>query len=335
MPVDGLQHLGHPGALLRRREQVLQGGDGVLVRRAALQHLGVALHGRAGILQLLLEHLRQAQRQCVALRVVRGPPELRLQVIGQVLPALVGAEQALHLVGGGGRRAVIGVKIDDLAQRLQGAIGVAQPLLVDERAATQQRLLGLEVGGPARLLVQKLAQLQPLFPALERPLEQGRGLGIPATGVVEPPIERARFRAAVQVHVVDLGGAPHDLQHRRRILQRSRQGVGQQDPDLAPPPQAAAQAQELLQVDPLGGVLLENLAVPLQRAVVVLELLLIKAGDALGQRQPLRRIIHLLQPDLGDVNQRCPVLAAGVDGLQQLGRDAAHHWILQHAFQAW
>ena len=83
----------------------------------------------------------------------------------------------------------------------------------------------------------------------------------------------------------------------------------------------------------LGGRLLEDLAVPAQRAVVVLELLLVEARDALGPGHALRRVLDLQQADLADADQRGPVAAAGVDRLEQLGGRALHGDVVEHALE--
>ena len=71
--VDRLEHDGHAGALLGRAEQALEGGDGVLVRGAALQDLGIAFHGRRGISELSLLHLGQPHAERIPIGGLGGP----------------------------------------------------------------------------------------------------------------------------------------------------------------------------------------------------------------------------------------------------------------------
>ena len=254
-------------------------------------------------------------------------------MIGEILPAIVEAQEALHLVGRGRNRPIVGIEIDDLAQSPQRAIGIIQLLLVEERAPAQQRLLGLDLDGSTRLLVQELTQLDPLAPSLEGPLEEGRGLGIVGSGVVEPAIVGPGLGVAIEAKVEDFGGSPHDLEDRRRALQRAGQGLGQKHGHFAPAAQALRHAQHLIEVELLDGILLEDPPIPLESALVVLELLFVEPGDALGQGQALGGIVDLLQANLGDADQGRPILSARIHGLEQLRGGPAYRRILQQPLE--
>ena len=133
--------------------------------------------------------------------------------------------------------------------------------------------------------------------------------------------------------VEDLRRAAHDVQHRRLLAQLALQVARQQARQVLPAIQLVGQPHQLLQAEALGRRLLEHLAVPAQRAVVVFQLLLVEARDPLGPREPLRRLLDLQQANLADLDQRGPVGAARVHRLQQLGGLPPHRDVVEHPLQ--
>src|SRR6185369_2493468 len=182
-------------------------------------------------------------------------------------------------------------------------------------AAAQERLLDRGLDGARGLLVVELAQLEPRLPALERALEELAAVAVVGVRVVEPPVVLARLLAVVEAPIEDLRRLARDLQHLGPVAELAGQVAGEQVGHVLPAIELAREAQELLRRQTLGGRLLEHAPVPAQRAVVVLELLLVEARDALGPGHALVRILDLQEADLPDLDQRRPVAAAGVDRL--------------------
>ena len=138
------------------------------------------------------------------------------QVIGQLVPLPLGAEQALQLRGGA---AIRRIDVHRLAQRPDRAAAAVQLLLVQLRAAAQQRQLRRRVDGAPRLLVDQLAQLLPRAPALQRRLEQLRDVAIVGARVEQAAVVLLRLGPLAQTVVEDLRGAADDVEHRRLLAQ--------------------------------------------------------------------------------------------------------------------
>ena len=91
--------------------------------------------------------------------------------------------------------------------------------------------------------------------------------------------------------------------------------VGQAHPVV----EHAGEARQLIARLPIARLLAEDLGVPGERALEILELLLVEARDALDQHEPRAVIVGRLETDLIDAHQRRPVVARHVDRLEHLG----------------
>ena len=224
-------------------------------------------------------------------------------MIGQLVPLTLGGQQALQLRGGA---AVRGIDVHRLAQRPDRAVVAVQLLFVELRAPAQQRQLRRRFDGAPGLFVDQLAQLLPGAPALQRALEKLRDVAIVGARVEQTPVMLLRLGPLSQTEVEDLRGPADDVEDRGVLAQLALQVTREQAGQVLPAIQLVGQANQLLQAETLGRRLLEHLAVPAQRAVVVLQLLLVEAGDALGPRQPLGGLLDLDQANLADLDQRRP-----------------------------
>ena len=180
-----------------------------------------------------------------------------------------------------------------------------QPLLVELGAAAQQRQLRRRIDGAPGLLVDQLAQLQPGAPALQRALEQLRDLAIVGARVEQPAVVLAPPRAAVPGARSKISAVRRTMSSTAGLLaELALQVVASRLARSCQRSSLSASRMQLLQAEALGRRLLEHLAVPAQGAVVVLQLLLVEARDALGPRQALRGLLDLQQADLADLDQR-------------------------------
>ena len=302
-PVDRLEDHRHAVTLLHVAGQALQrrhGGLGVARRCRAREDLGVAIDGAGRVADPVGQDLGQAQRR----RVLVGPERLAIeagvQVVGQVRPAAGLRQQALQFRC---RRTVGRVDLQRLAQRADGAVGVVQLLLVELGAAAQERHAGRRIHRAPRLLVDELAQLRPSAPALERRLQELRRLAVVRPCVVEAPVQLLGLGPLSEPEVEDLGSAPNDLQDGRLLRQLAVEVVGQERRRVLPAIQLVGQAQERLAGLALGRRLLEDLAVPAERAVEVLQLLLVEARDPPGPGLALPGVLDLQQADLAYLDQ--------------------------------
>ena len=283
-PVDRLQDHRDAVPLGRRARQRLQRRDRLRLSGRPLQHLGVTIDRRGDVVQL-------ARAGSAARRSLTASPsrafgeavERRRQVIGQLVPLLLGAQQPLQLA----RRSPRSAGSTSIASR---SVPIARPRLSSFSSSSfalrrSSASFARRVDGAPGLLVNQLAQLLPGPPALQRPLEQlrrrrdRRGARRTAGGSTSPP------PADDPALVEDLRGPAHDVEHRRaprparpRDSSASRLARSCQRSELV------GQANQLLQAEALGRRLLEDLAVPAQGAVVVLQLLLEEARDPLRSR---------------------------------------------------
>ncbi len=332
-PVDRLEDHRHAVALVGVVGHPLEGADRrrrVPRRRRPRKDLGVAIDGARGVTDPAGQDLRQAQRRRVLVGADRLAIEAGVEVIGQVRPAPRLGEQPLELR----RRLAIGrVDLQRLAQRPHRTPGVVELLLVQLGAAAEQRHPRRRIGRPARLLVDQLAQLHPGAPALEGRLVELRRGAIIGAGVKETPVVLLRLGALAEPQVEDLRGAAHDVEHRRLLAQLSVEIVGEQAGGVRPAIEPVRQAQERLRGLPLGRRLLEDLAIPAKRAVEVLQLLLVKAGDPLRPGEPLGRVLHLQQANLANLDERLPVAPSGVDRLEERGGRPLDRHVVEHPLE--
>ena len=196
------------------------------------------------------------------------------------------------------RAPVAGLDLERFAQRTDRAIEIVQVLLVELGAPAQEGQLRARVDRPSGLLVDQLAQLLPGAPALQRPLVELRHLAVVGARIEEPAVVLLRLGALSQLVIEDLGGPADDVEDGRLLAELTLEVTGQQAGRVLPAIELAGEAQELLAAQALGRRLLKHLAVPAQRALVVLELLLEEARDPLRPGEPLGRLLHLQEPDL-------------------------------------
>ena len=211
--------------------QRLQRRDGVRLSGRPFQDLGVAIDRRRDVVELLVKDPGQPQPDGVGLARVADAVQRRREVLGQLVPLPLGAEQAFQLRG---RAAIRGIDVHRLAQRPDRAPAAVQLLLIQLRAPAQQRQLRRRIDRAPRLLVDQLAQLLPGAPALQRRLEQLRRIAIVRTRVEQAPVVLLGLGPLSQPVIEDLRGPADDVDDRRLLAQLALEVIRQQARQVVP-----------------------------------------------------------------------------------------------------
>ena len=193
-----------------------------------------------------------------------GPPQHPDQVVAQILPALFGGQELLQRRGS---HRVVGIDLQDRAQRIHRRARLRQILLTDARAPTQE--IGAFRGrlDQGHLLVEQVAQLCPRLPALQGFLEEFRGRPVARLGLQVAPVVTAGGFAITQLLVVNPNGHADQGQHLVGIGQLVGEELVEQLAHIAPATELGRQAQQPLLRRPIGGLLLEHASVPVESLV--------------------------------------------------------------------
>ena len=156
-----------PLLVVEARQRVERAGVlGVLVEDA-----DAGGDGLVDVADVALEQVRDLAPQLLARARVAREIDAPAQHLDALAVVRAGLEDALEPVD---RLAVLGVDVEDRAQRRHRRRGVAQRLLLEPGDAEQQRLALVGVVGPARLLAQDLDQRRDVAGLGVQRLERGR-----------------------------------------------------------------------------------------------------------------------------------------------------------------
>src|SRR5262249_14693680 len=135
-----------------------------------------------------------------------------------------------------------------------------------------------------RLLV-GLDEREPALPADEHRIELGERVLVVGDRAEDAPVRRARLLDVAEAPIVDVAERARDLQGRRPVAGLVVEELLVDEGEAVPALEDGGQPDELIADGAVVGVLAEHLAVPAERALQVLELLLVQTGDAARELQ--------------------------------------------------
>ena len=325
VPVDRLEHAERALAARLADRQPLERRQRAL-RRLGGQDLLVLIERAVEVAGVLLEHLGQRQPAGDLVGLAGRALDPIAEQVGEVVPALEAAVQPLERVGRAlvvepGRQAV--GQIDHRAPRVDRARQIDQALLEHRRLARVQIAAQGVVAADRDHVVVDPDQRRPLLVPPEQrlgPRQQRQPIVVDRRGRRQrAPVGRAARPGGVEAAVVDRRGGDRQLAQVRRVagvvVEDALVGGGQAGPVAA----HRRQPVQLVADVRIARVLGQLPRVPAERAVEILELLLVEPRDAADQIDPrvglaLAVELHLVQP-----GQRGPVVARDVDRLEHLG----------------
>ncbi len=328
-PVDRLQDAGDALLVLLLDHEALEGAQrGRLGLH--LQHLLVLIDRALDVGQPALEQVGQTEAERHGQLRVRRPLDAPDQELGPLEPLLLRLEQPLQLALG---RRVVRIDVERRPVAVHRAGQVAQPVLVDPGHAAVEVEAPARVGrGPHRLLVDLDERVPALRPGQHR-LEAGEGLVVARAGLEDPPVGGVRALDLAEPPLGQLGQGQRDVAHDRSLTRHVVEQLLVQVGQAGPAVEHAGQPDQLGAEARIVRVLAQETPVPAERAIHVLELVLVQPGDVALELHALFRRAGGLELDLVDADQTRPVLTRDVDRLEHVGRRGARAGVVEIALE--